>query len=56
MDWLYRDAIETLGVETRLMTAIRMDGVAEPYIRRRARHHLDKGIIVILAAEQEAPL
>ena len=50
-----QDAIETLGVETRLMTAIRMDGVAEPYIRRRARHHLDKGIIVILAAGTGSP-
>ena len=31
-----QDAIESLGAETRLLTAIRMDGVAEPYIRRRA--------------------
>ena len=45
-----QDAIESLGAQTRLMTAIRMDGVAEPYIRRRARRHLEKGRIVILAA------
>jgi len=45
-----QDAIESLGITTRLMTAIQMDGVAEPYIRRRARHHLEKGRIVILAA------
>src|SRR5690606_40643095 len=38
-----QDALESLGVQTRLMTAIRMDGVAEPYIRRRARRHLEKG-------------
>ena len=45
-----QDAIESLGVETRLLTAIRMEGVAEPYIRRRARRHLEKGRIIILAA------
>ena len=44
-----QDALESLGCETRLMTAIAMDGVAEPYIRRRARRHLEKGRIVILA-------
>jgi uridylate kinase len=38
-----QDALETLGAQTRLMTAIKMDGVAEPYIRRRARRHLEKG-------------
>jgi uridylate kinase len=37
------------------MTAIRMDGVAEPYIRRRARRHLEKGRIVILAAGTGSP-
>ena len=45
-----QDALESLGRETRLLTAIRMDGVAEPYIRRRARRHLEKGRIVLLAA------
>src|SRR3954464_561946 len=34
-----QDALESLGFATRLSTAIRMDGVAEPYIRRRARRH-----------------
>ena len=41
--------------KTRLLTAIRMDGVAEPYIRRRARRHLEKGRIVILAAGTGSP-
>src|SRR5919106_866879 len=36
-----QDALESLGADTRLMSAIRMDGVAEPYIRRRARRELD---------------
>jgi len=47
--------LESLGVDTRLMTAIRMDGVAEPYIRRRAHRHLNKGRIVILAAGTGSP-
>ncbi len=50
-----QDAIESLGRTTRLMTAIRMDGVAEPYIRRRARRHLEKGRLVINAAGTGAP-
>jgi uridylate kinase len=50
-----QDALEFLGCETRLMTAIRMEGVAEPYIRRRARRHLEKGRIVILAAGTGSP-
>ena len=50
-----QDALESLGCETRLMTAIRMEGVAEPYIRRRARRHLEKGRIVILAAGTGSP-
>ena len=50
-----QDALESLGCETRLMTAIRMDGVAEPYIRRRARRHLEKGRIIILAAGTGSP-
>src|SRR5438105_7901531 len=44
-----QDALETLKCETRLQTAIRMETVAEPYIRRRCIRHLDKGRIVILA-------
>ena len=50
-----QDALESLGCDTRLMTAIKMDGVAEPYIRRRARRHLEKGRIVILAAGTGSP-
>jgi uridylate kinase len=45
-----QDALEKAGVETRVMTAIGMDEVAEPYIRRRAMRHLEKGLVVILAA------
>ncbi len=50
-----QDALESLGCETRVMTAIHMQGVAEPYIRRRARRHLEKGRIVILAAGTGSP-
>ncbi len=50
-----QDALESIGCDTRLTTAIRMDGVAEPYIRRRARRHLEKGRIVILAAGTGSP-
>ena len=44
-----QDALESLDCETRLQTAIRMETVAEPYIRRRGIRHLEKGRIVILA-------
>jgi uridylate kinase len=44
-----QDALEHLRCETRLQTAIRMETVAEPYIRRRCIRHLEKGRIVILA-------
>jgi uridylate kinase len=50
-----QDALEALGFETRLMTAIRMDGVAEPYISRRAKRHLEKGRIILLAAGTGSP-
>jgi uridylate kinase len=50
-----QDAMESLGCDTRLMTAIRIDGVAEPYIRRRARRHLEKGRVVIIAAGTGSP-
>lgn len=43
-------SLEQRGVPTRVMTAIPMNPVAEPYIRRRANRHLDKGRIVILGA------
>ena len=44
-----QDALEQLGEPTRVMTAIQMAEVAEPYIRRRAARHLEKGRVVILA-------
>jgi uridylate kinase len=44
-----QDTLEHVDVPTRLMTAINMDKVAEPYIRRRATRHLEKGRVVILA-------
>jgi uridylate kinase len=44
-----QDALESLQCETRLQTAIRMETVAEPYIRRRCTRHLEKGRVVILA-------
>jgi len=50
-----QDALESLGSETRLMSAIRMDGVAEPYLRRRGKRHLEKGRIIILAAGTGGP-
>jgi uridylate kinase len=45
-----QDALEKCGVQTRVMSAIEMDQVAEPYIRRRAIRHLEKGRVVIFAA------
>jgi uridylate kinase len=44
-----QDVLEKKGVHTRVMTAIRMESVAEPYIRRRAVRHLEKGRLVIFA-------
>ena len=45
-----QDALEQAGVDTRVQTAIEMQEIAEPYIRRRAIHHLEKGYVVIFAA------
>ncbi len=45
-----QNAIEKAGVFSRLMTAIKMDEIAEPYIRRRAIRHLEKGRVVIFSA------
>ena len=45
-----QDALEKLGVPTRVLSAIEMQQVAEPYIRRRATRHLEKGRVVIFAA------
>jgi uridylate kinase len=44
-----QDKLERKGVETRVMTAIRMEELAEPYIRRRALRHLEKGRVVLFA-------
>jgi uridylate kinase len=45
-----QDVLEKIGVDTRVMTAVRMESVAEPYIRRRAIRHLEKGRLIIFAA------
>jgi uridylate kinase len=45
-----QDAFEKIGIETRVLTAIEMREVAEPYIRRRAIRHLEKGRVVIFGA------
>ncbi len=50
-----QDALEKQGIPTRVMTAIEMHEVAEPYIRRRAIRHLEKGRIVVFAAGTSNP-
>lgn len=45
-----QDALEKIGVQTRVQSAIHVEEVAEPYIRRRADRHLEKGRVVIFAA------
>lgn len=45
-----QDSLEQVGVDTRVQTAIEMKAVAEPYIRRRAVRHLEKGRVVIFSA------
>ena len=50
-----QNALESIGVDTRCMTAIEMREVAEPYIRRRAVRHLQKGRIVIFAGGTGSP-
>jgi uridylate kinase len=50
-----QDALEQQGLHTRVMTAIEMRQVAEPYIRRRAIRHLEKGRLVIFAAGTSNP-
>ena len=52
---LVQDALENLGLETRVMTAIEMKDVAEPYIRRRAIRHLELGRVVIFACGTGSP-
>ena len=50
-----QDALEKQAIKTRVMTAIEMHQVAEPYIRRRAVRHLEKGRVVIFAAGTSNP-
>lgn len=50
-----QDALEQLGIPTRVQTAIAMQEVAEPYIRRRAIRHLEKGRVVIFGAGSGNP-
>src|SRR6059058_2029181 len=50
-----QDALENRGQPTRVQTAISMHQIAEPYIRRRAVRHLEKGRVVILAAGSGNP-
>jgi len=50
-----QDALEKMGVHTRVMSAIEMHQVAEPYIRRRAIRHLEKNRVVIFAAGTSNP-
>lgn len=50
-----QNALEQLGVQTRLLSAIEMRQIAEPYIRRRAVRHLEKGRIVIFGAGTGSP-
>jgi len=45
-----QNAIEQLGIQTRLMSAIEMNKISEPYIRRKAVRHLEKGRVVIFGA------
>jgi uridylate kinase len=50
-----QDAIEAKGIDTRVLTAIEMRQIAEPYIRRKALTHLEKGIVVIFACGTGSP-
>jgi len=50
-----QNALEQLGVDTRVQSAIQMDAVCEPVIRRRAERHLEKGRVVIFAAGVGSP-
>ena len=50
-----QSALEGVGVKTRLISAIKMDAIAEPYIRRRAVRHLEKGRVVIFSAGTGSP-
>jgi uridylate kinase len=50
-----QSALEGIGVDTRLQTAIKMEQIAEPYIKRRATRHLEKGRVVIFGARTGNP-
>ena len=50
-----QSALEQIGVETRVQSAIPMDAICEPYIRRRAARHLEKGRVVVFAAGLGSP-
>ncbi len=50
-----QDSLEKLGVSSRCMTALQMNQVAEPYIRRKAIHHLEKGIVTIFIGGLGSP-
>ncbi len=50
-----QEALEKIGTDTRLQSAIEMRAVAEPFIRRRAIRHMEKGRVVILAAGVGSP-
>jgi uridylate kinase len=50
-----QDALEKVGIPTRVMSAITMNEVAEPYIRRRAMRHLEKGRVVVFGAGTGSP-
>ncbi|RYE50900.1 MAG: UMP kinase [Hyphomicrobiales bacterium] len=50
-----QNALETIGVDTRVQSAIPMDTVCEPFIRRRAERHMEKGRVVIFAAGVGSP-
>jgi len=50
-----QEGLESVGCTTRVMSAIRMDGVCEPFIRRRAIRHMEKGRIVVLGAGTGSP-
>lgn len=50
-----QEALERFGVPTRMMTAVHMEGIAEPYIRRKAIRHLEKGRIVIFTGGTGSP-
>ena len=50
-----QDALESVGLQTRVMSAVRVDTVAEAFIRRRAIRHLEKGRVIVLAAGIGSP-